>query len=373
MSIELILTILLIGEIAVLLEFNSKRQFNGLLTIIVILFVLSIVFRNISTVPDAIVYKNNYDYFKHLHNIALSIKGDVFLYAPLFSLVNQIPAYLGLDFKIISLIIAVINSLVVLKATSIICAVLDKESEFPIFYSIVYMLYIGYFGIFYNAIALRAGLSISFALLGYAYKLEQNRRAMIIFSLAAVGFHTSAIIFIIIIAFSNKKISIDKDYKYYFWWLGIVAIWLSRLSYYMVKLLASIMRFGIKLLPSMGRYYYYIDRYYNGFGVDIFASKKNILFLLYALLFIFARKYASTFVYDQLLNVYMIGLTITFLFNSINDIYRLADFFLIMSVPLLYNVLNNRRVFTPGSSLFVIELLVPIQYIISLRITGVVY
>lgn len=372
MSVSIIISLIIIGELAILYEHATPKKSKILFFAIFCLLVIGIAFRDVMLVPDTITYKERYDYYLTQRGLTSIFSGDVFAYAPLFSMLNRIMALIGADFKCFSIVIVLINSYCVIKALSIFNKSLLEEKEVHAFnICIAFMIYLGYFGIFYNAIALRAGLAMSFSFLGMAYKSDNNKKAMVIAYIISALFHTSAVFFILIDIFIPKKFSIRNISVYYAWWFGIVIIWLARLSRYFVGLLNVSLSLISKVVPSFVRYKYYLDLYVNGRSVDIFASKKNMLFLLFGLLFILMKKRYKNESYTCLLNCYMVGLSILYLFNVIDDIYRLADFFLMGSVPLLYKIFRTSNIFDRNSSLMILNIIVIVQFIISLRITGV--
>ena len=363
MSAYLIIVFLLTASVLGVLDMCSLQRRQLIKYSICILAIIAlglIITENTSIIPDTYYYIKNFD-DTNIHSSILNVqpnyygfeRGFMGLTLAIKRVINNPYAYLFIVFLIdyASLYIAGRNLSIFNLGT-------------PVYFPIVFLsLWFSYFGLFYGLIVIRAGLAMSLAFLGYSFLIRRKYVRCIIFALIALLFQSSIIIFIIGILVGTVLIKTEKKNTYYIWWFVCLALWVSRISLLFSNIVSRLASFLGSYIPAFSKYnMFYINTMGNGF-----LSKKNMLFLLLALIFIILKP-ENDKSYNTYLKMFMIGLTITYLTNELSTGYRISDMFLIFSVPLSYNIVTINTGFSQKSKFVFYIMLLIIFIIIASRI-----
>lgn len=346
-----------------------RRKCNSIVTVVVaIVAVIWIAQRDIYIVPDTENYVRN---FKDIivSSSILNVQGNYQAFENGFMALNLIVKKTEMSYRAFFGVVAIIGITLVMKAYTIQikATLLKKEKSNELLYL---ALYLGYFGIFYGAIALRSGVAIPLFFLGSAYLLLNKKAAAVICAILAFQFHHSIVI-VAAVVFICDRFYVKNKGKFKMWWYIIVIIWLGRVGLILNTLMVKVMTMVSQYIPFLSRY---TAIWYTG-GVmgDGFLSKKNILFLLIGLILIVDYPQNANENYNKTMTIYMVGLTLTFLLNEFGSGYRLSDMFLIYMIPLVHNmIMNINSRFKRRDRSIIAALIVVTQFVISLRITSIV-
>jgi len=259
-----------------------------------------------------------------------------------FQLLTHILKMLFSGNKIIYLFsIALLNSILVVDATRKIIHRAFCENinlKFPLLFSII--IYFSYYGIFYNAITIRAALAMGLYLEALAIVLKKSISLVDLAILAFVlfisyFFHTSSVVFfcIIIVSFFNLRLS---SRTYLFVWLFCSLIFFSRIN---VLLVESLVTGSLTVMSTLsGTIFSKFSLYEDVFSeLEYKLSFKYIFQLVLGLLFLIGPIHKSR-TYYKLLNIYFCGLLVGAFLAPISMIYRITDFFFIVTF-LLFTLL----------------------------------
>lgn len=287
---------------------NKSRKIFTLLIIMLFIFLAS--YRSIH-IPDTLAYANSYHSLS-LSNVEMSYFEIGFtIYSALIKFISggNLTVYFG--------IITATNLLLIYKG-------LEKINTNKLILPII--LYISYYGIYFNFIVLRAGLA--FSLLFYAYSIfYENRIKSVVFFLLACTFHQSAVVGIIgyFIIINSKKFS---NNAYFFWFLLIIIMYFLRVDIFFYDNIHLFLENTGFLKTNHFGYYFDNIKFTSG------ISNKFIFNYILGIFMISVRKYYDV-KYQNVLNIYMVGLTIISLFSSFLWIERISDYFIAFSFIIL--------------------------------------
>lgn len=362
-----IILVLICCIVAALAPYQRKSS-TVWVVVIAAIAVIWIAQRDIHIVPDTENYVLN---FKDtiVSSSIFDVRGNYQAFENGFMALNLIVKKVGMSYRTFFGVVAILGIALVMKTYKI-----HEKSDLLITgksnAALYLVLYLGYFGIFYGAIALRSGVAIPLFFLGSAYLLLNKKVAAMICTILAFQFHHSIVIAAAVVLICDRFYVKNKG-KFKMWWYIIVIIWLGRVGLVLNTLMVKVMTMVSRYIPFLSRY---TAVWYTG-GVmgDGFLSKKNILFLLIGLMLIVDYPQNANENYNKTMTIYMVGLTLTFLLNEFGSGYRLSDMFLMYMIPLVHNaIVNTNSRFKQRDRSIIAALIVAAQFIISLRITGVV-
>lgn len=202
-------------------------------------------------------------------------------------------------------------------------------------YCISIAIYFSYYGIWYNAVVIRQGIALSFLLLMVIFVLERKRLRAILSLIIAVLFHKIAIlgcvILLILIFFP-----VLKKQTYYILCFILPLIGISNIGLKIYSIVGSIIGNVFRTSSSFSRFAYYIDNMEYGQ-----YSKTNLFF--YLLLFFFLYYNIEHQIYYKILNIYIVGIGLTFFLEFVLLSYRITDIFLPVSMMLLFLSLGSSK------------------------------
>ncbi len=207
---------------------------------------------------------------------------------------------------------------------------LNKYSILPL------TLYVAYFGIYFNAIVLRVGMSLTFLVLASSFAIKPQKKILdylIIVALLFVSysFHAIAVLGIIIILLLIY--SKQQSLKIYIWICTLIGItYFSNLTF---RLGDTVFGF-ITSLNTLA----YLSGKLSAYGGDSAMfdvtkiSMKFVFFWLMSFTLIFNQ--IKSKVYYKYFNVFITGLAFYALFRSVLLVERVTDFFLLFSFVVFY-------------------------------------
>lgn len=243
----------------------------------------------------------------------------------------------------------------------------DEDSDTKYTYSILPLtLYVAFFGLYFNSIVLRVGISLSLLVLTSSFAIKPQKNIfdyLIIISLLFLGyfFHATAVLglIIVLIIMYSKQLSI----RIYLWICSIIALFYfsnltSRLGDSVFGFMSSLNSFSA-LSTKLGNYGG--ESMFNAEGI----SMKFVFFWLMSFVLIYND--FSSKIYYKYLHVYLTGLALFALFRSVLLVERVTDYFLLFSFVLYYLYLVQQKNFKFWLYYVVIILF---QVVFVLRITN---
>lgn len=369
MNIALTVALILICIICSILQYISTYKGKIFTIIILAISLLLIINNDWEFLPDTGEYLRYFD-FIDIRSSIFNVKPNYGGFEPGFMALSLIIKRIWNNHAFYLCLIFLIEYYCIYKSGKLLFEFREKtsirtiEGETRPYYSAVFMsLWMGYFGMLYGVSVLRAGLGISIALLGLIYFYKKDYLKAAILFIFSVSMQTFSVIFVVTAVLAYKMLTIKKKSSYYFWFAACVIIWLSRISLFLSYAINALSGFLAHYIARFAK----INLFYNTVLGNGFWSKKNLMFLLLALIYIYYKPHNKK-MYDALLNVYMIGLTVTYLTNEMVIGYRLSDMFVIMSVPLSYYLVTNSDKLDLRGRLLLCALIVLLSFIIALRI-----
>lgn len=300
-----------------------------------IMFSLLVGTRNIS-VPDTINYLEFYESISFGNMEIMSY----FSFEPGFQILSQILKLLTFGNSILYFsFISIINCIILLFSIKN----FDQEENFNP--TLLLILYFSFFGLFYNAIVIRAGLAISVIVytisLDYLSKrkpISKLRLKTIILFIVAISLHYSSVIGIVSYYIYKIPVKFTKN-SYIILWSIFLLLALSSISEFVVnssiKLIISL--FNLFEDTDFSKYSYYIsDLYELNNTLPYRVLFQFIIFLVCVLL-----KQNINSINGRLLNIYLVGLILSSLFFSIEQLSRITDYFLLYSSFCLYFLISS--------------------------------
>lgn len=195
--------------------------------------------------------------------------------------------------------------------------------------------YFCYFGLYYNAIVLRAGIAISLVMLSLMYAMAYNKNKLwipsILFMTLSIMFHSSAAVCLpmLIMAFKKKGFSFNVQKI-----LLISIFFIYLLSPYLDIIMSPINTVFVIMGNNDSGYvskfdYYNDSSLYNSAGI----SFKFLFFYIFAVAFFLKR--SINVVWNKVLDIYILGLLVWAIFRPVMMIERITDFYILIFVFLL--------------------------------------
>lgn len=356
---------------------ERKTHINYLKWLIIIPFCIIIATRSVK-VPDTEAYLEFFNAtdpfsFDDFGNFSFEIGFQVFTKIMKLIVADNFVLYLAI-FPLINLLIVNFS---INQIGKLFKADLENNSRFLFvgenrfltnsFFSILPLtLYIAFYGIYTNAIVLRAGFAISLIILTSTLALKSRKSLLVyftIFLLFVIGytFHVTILIGIIVILILSSNLKFTKK-RYLYLWFFIGVIYFTNLTTKLGNTAFTLIHTINNLTDTVSKISTYdVNVINDGNGI----ASKFIFYWLMALMLII--NYLESKIYNNLLNVYLLGLFIFSLFRSVILIERVTDFFLIFSFVIYYLFLVTLR---PIKFWFFFLFIIFIQLIFVIRITN---
>ncbi|WP_320890219.1 EpsG family protein [Bacteroides sp.] len=353
--------LILLNLVFILLSI-AKRNLILILWVVCFIYIYIIATRSME-VPDTVEYIGFYEQLE---------AGDFstfiyFSFEPGFQLLGHIiKLFFGNSAILFLAVVVVINIVLILLSIRKIAFRLSLSSYSINFISAI-VLYFAYFGLFYNAIVLRAGIAISILVYSTTilFKKDFNKKDVIkillLFGLA-LTFHLSSIVGIIALIFSRRSQRLTEK-SYLLIWCFIAFLFFSGSSVYIVKGLLNVVFSLFSLLSDSDykKYEYYLSELDH---LDFQIPYKYLFQLFSGLLLLFVKGNIDT-IYYKYLNLYFIGLFLGAIFSSIEQIARITDYFLIYLFILqwMYFIQSYGRVRGGKSFLYPISVILQLAFV----------
>jgi energy-converting hydrogenase Eha subunit A len=333
-----------------LIEFIGKKSIVSFL-FIGIFFAFCAAFRG-SYVPDTIAYINSY---KSLNSSLFDFNSLAF--EPGFVFFSKLQKCIfGGSYQLYFFIITLLNLFVIYKVIE----TLNKEINFTMDYKMnmrLYVtplvLYISFYGFYFNFIILRAGIACSFLLYSWIV-FNQNKVKSIISFFLALLFHTSIVFSILAFPFLFKKNSIKQSYQY-LWIFIIGVIYFTGIGHYTTFIFIDL--FG----KIVGRYAFYIKNI--SIANEAFSTRFIInYFIAFGLIWLNRKE----LFFNRLLNIFLTGLTLLSLLSGLLLVERITDFYLSVSFLLIYIGIFNFKTWKDKIIIFSIIMLVYVFFVMRI-------
>ena len=348
--------------VLLIISCNQKKESVIVLLIVSLLYIVSIAMRSV-TVPDTDIYVEFYNQIDPGNIVSFAL----YSFEPGFQLLGHIvKLFFGNSAILFLAVVVVINIVLILLSIRKIAFRLSLSSCSINFISAI-VLYFAYFGLFYNAIVLRAGIAISILVYSTTilFKKDFNKKDVIkillLFGLA-LTFHLSSIVGIIALIFSRRSQRLTEK-SYLLIWCFIAFLFFSGSSVYIVKGLLSVVFSLFSLLSDSDykKYEYYLSELDH---LDFQIPYKYLFQLFSGLLLLFVKGNIDT-IYYKYLNLYFIGLFLGAIFSSIQQIAIVTDYFLIYLFILqwMYFIQSYGRVRGGKSFLYPISVILQLAFV----------
>ncbi len=347
--IQIILIILFISIFS-LPEFQQNRKYLLISEIFILMFCLVIAFRPL-TVADSVPYKDFFNFIPQ--NVSIFSSGG-FNYGSYYTgyvKLNQIVKFLfPNNFRMLFLSIILINTYIIWFATGIINKQIKQEGlnkisvekfkwlkRDSILVAPFFALYLSYYGYYSDAVILRAGLAFSFIYLSFSLFVRKQFIYGILCLIMSILFHQTAILGLLVISIFFIKNEISK--KVYYVYLFIL------LFFYVFKVDTIITSAFSDRMTNflMGNDIIGGSKFIGYLGAGRIVSSEYSIRLLVLMFNIFISVYYKlpSKTYNTLLNINIVGVSISVFLGNIMASSRVSDFFLFFSFSLFYFVLIN--------------------------------
>jgi hypothetical protein len=345
----------------------GKRNFRLFDYLFLFLFILIIAYRP-SSLPDNSYYINFYLNFNDYSFTYTSLEDLLKKELGFLFLVNVSDFLFGNNVKLFFVFIFSINFLNFLIGSKLLLkanndSIKENYSKHEFFKNIpflsipFFLLYISNYGILYNLIVLRAGLTLSFLYLAITLFMSKRKALGTLVFILSLFFHQTAFLGIIVLlcTYLPSKISIKKYY----------ILLLSLLLLYILRVDSFVSSFNFIRLFELSS-----DKSENIFGAYLsierdIANYSFRILLLFLKLFVILKFTDLHGFFRKILNINIVGVLILVLGASLPAFTRVSDYFLIFSFPLFYIFLLQIKKTRTRNFLF--TTFVCTEIIISLR------
>lgn len=312
---------------------SSKKYNNKYILYFLIVAICAIIALRAVRVPDTDEYIGNFMLQADLFNTSVYPYEVGFVY-----LIHICHLFFGYHYQLFFFVIPLLNFwLLSVSFNKILSLYYGREINNKLKGLIIlYVIYFSFFGLYYNAIVLRAGIAISFVMLSIVKIFESDMKGKIgiypfIYFFAAFLFHMSSVCCIPIFLLSFRKKTLGRNSKLYaLFTIFILYLFSPLLGIIMEPINAMFTLLSNQDTGGLSKFDYYNDSsLYQSSGI----SFKFLYFYLVAVVTCFF--YRKSFVWNKLLDIYICGLLIWAIFRPIMLIERITDFYLVISVFIL--------------------------------------
>lgn len=315
----------------------SSKPYEKVFSIIYILTIGSIIALRTNEVPDTLGYL---EYYAEIDAGDFS-QFSYYTFEPGFQFFTHVvKIVVGYSPYIYFFSIVSIISLLLYDATRRILRYTKYEIEkstikLPLLCAII--LFYVYYGIFYGGIAIRAGIAMSIyleilSILCIPKIGLKNKFSIIVLFILAWLFHTSSLIILPILLLFRKSKALSKRF-YLFILLASALIFFSRINVMIVDRISGTLFSLITGSEDTGKFALYADALFEG---NQKLSFKYIFQLCSGFIFLLGNLKDN--IYIRFLNVYILGVLLGAIFAPITMMYRVLDFFNIITF-ILYTLL----------------------------------
>lgn len=243
----------------------------------------------------------------------------------------------GDNYDLFFAIFPVANILILLKSCNYISSAITNQTKYIEYKEafnplVLLLIYFSYYGIYHNAIVLRAGISTSLVFLSLAVFLKSDKfqfKSLLIFIIASL-FHSSALVCVPMFWIAKTKKFMRVNARVTFL-LIIMCIYLISplLNFIMEPINQLFLIMEDSKASELSKFSAYNN---NSLFVDSGMSFKFMFFYFFG--WLFSLKNSNIPIADKFLRIYLIGLSIWALFRPLLLIERITDFYTFMYIPL---------------------------------------
>lgn len=317
---------------------NQERKFISIF--LVIGFSLLITFRP-DNIPDTEIYKQIFYNIKINVSYGFDIFGEAENVEYGFLYLIKIFKFFSNDVRLFFFTVCLLSVSLFLFGIK---KIVVKLTGLDICVPIVLAVYISYFGIYYNGIAIRQGLAMALCTLSFAYFLNKKYIRCILFWLLAFICHRlSFILLFILVAYSILRHFKISGVIYYFIVLLCLMSGLFGIGYLINKNIFWALEAILDWLGLTSSYGHYISNYAsqrNGFPLYLVFYSFCGLIMVYLV----NKKRAL----KNLLNIYLVGIILMNLLVGVETISRGLDYLIVFSLLIIscLTAIGKRKVVT---------------------------
>lgn len=342
--------------------------------LLIVFFALYSGFRPLD-VPDTLAYVNIFNKDINISTLisngfALGRRYQSIEY--IFVIIAQLFKRVIPSYKLFFIIISYVSSRLILSGTVACVKYINNEKENDLTANApiisVWALYIMCFGLLYNCIAVRAGLTMGLGIFAIGYYLENKSWKRIIISIIIIVFASSiqtfAIVYLAILAVVVFDIKIEKKIYIFLWSICLVLLAANFAGRYIDELVQQL--FAIKAGLGIDAFSSYLNE------IDIRVAKQDWYRVIVEGLVVLVIYNDTDNRYKNYAVLNLIGICTIAVLYPINAVSRMADYFFLFIIPLVSSYLGKERKLTINKFIYygVLFLLFPIQFIIVLQGSG---
>ena len=327
--------------------------------ILIALFVYIIAGRDIYTVPDTLVYVDNYIFTDTNAEWSSILSGP---YGFGWNLFNLLCRKAGFGYRVFLGLIALLPCLLYFYAVNL----LRENTYLGGGLCVKFSLWVSFWGMVWTGITLRVGMALPFAFLSHIFMLRQNYIKAAFSFFIAYTFHSSIVVYPVFLFLSGM---IKMKHKSYYIYGGLIIIlWLMNISMNLIEITHVIMARVLNMITAnlsfLSGYSVYVGDVYNSF-----TSRKNFMFIVIMFCFVAARPKKNP-QYDHWLKFFAFNLAMTFPLSTFIIGYRVSDICLISALPLMLQCVTSKK-FSLELRICICLTFIISMFIFSLRMTGV--
>lgn len=319
--------------IATMLSTRIKIKKGGKLTYFLFLLSFAVIMsiRSI-TIPDTQNYIFMFNRLDINHDYGFSFVNENgqfgieygFLYLLLF-----FKKFISINYRFLFFCIALFSTFVSVSSISGIISYYEKdEINRPTNKILIACIYISYFGLYYNCIAIRAGIAFSFILLSIYLALQNKYVLTLLLLLLAFTMHRLSVIVIVVVFILKFMPMLKRNIFIALWSVVGVLQFIFRFS--------GLNAFMRQILNDVSSKITFLDylRFLDNTESDRSVYMMILWLIGYALILL---NYYKNNLYKYF-NVYLLGMIAVMCLSWAKGYSRITDFFFLMNIPILYEM-----------------------------------
>ncbi|MBK5262629.1 MAG: EpsG family protein [Peptostreptococcaceae bacterium] len=341
--IPLLIIYYIVLMIISIITIKFNRSIDKIIGFLFIIFFLLIITFRPDNFPDSKPYMMLFDSIDK-YDMIWKIGKNPLGYENWFINLTKIIDYFINSYRFYFFIIGSLNLYIyIYSLLSLISLSLDTELK-KIRIIPLLLIFLPYFGIMYTAIALRAGLAISFGLLSLTFIIRKKFLFAIIFSFLCIAFHDSGIIMVLAILLFNfipsfsEKVYLNAS-------IFLLLLYITKITNLFNNDLLILLNIIFDKVPVFNLIRNYINNYLDISSIENSPIKLSILFFLLQFFFLatIAKKRHFTYIQKKIFNIVFIGSIIAVFFSFLPVVLRGLDMYFVCIIPVISSLIYRRN------------------------------
>lgn len=312
-------------------KYMHKSSSKIFITILIVIFSIIMAFRPIDT-PDTAGYIDGFYLIQPKVDYNISYLEEYNNYEKGYIQLIQLFKYFSTNYKLFFFIIAFLGTYISIRAQFYLYQNLNPNVRIK--YGLILAIYIALFGVLYNGISVRAGLSMGMGLMFIAEWVNKKRIKATLCILIAFAIQRTCIIMVVIWLIYLLIPSFKKKIYLLIWGVLGAILFLSDVSGFSAALANNINL--LLLSTNINDYSSYLEE---------ISSEKGLPFYFFWLVSGFLILIGdNSKIYNKYINIILAGVFIFCIFGGVRAIARVYDMFFLFLVPLLtYHLDKNTK------------------------------